>query len=58
MKNMGVVIASCGFSANCSRRVAEGRVEGKAEVFHELMEAKFGPLPKWAGYRIANASPT
>ncbi|MDX1982843.1 MAG: hypothetical protein SFV51_21415 [Bryobacteraceae bacterium] len=40
---------------------AEGRAEGKAEgmtaILRELLEAKFGPLPKWAADRLRKATP-
>ena len=36
---------------------AEGKAEAKAEAkLHELMETKFGPLPKWASERLARAN--
>jgi hypothetical protein len=36
--------------------IAEGRVEGMVTIVREQMEAKFGPLPKWARDRMAKAS--
>ena len=35
---------------------AEGAAEGRAEVLHQLLEAKFGPLPKWAAQRLKGAN--
>ena len=41
--------------------LAEGEVLGEArgmnKLLHELLETKFGPLPKWAADRMAKASP-
>jgi hypothetical protein len=41
--------------------IAEGRTEGRTEgmslVLRELLETKFGPLPKWAGDRLSKATP-
>jgi hypothetical protein len=36
--------------------VAEGRVEGRAELLHEQLETKFGRLPKWAEERVTKAT--
>lgn len=35
---------------------AEGKAEGKAEALTGLLTRRFGPLPAWAGARIAKAS--
>ena len=35
----------------------EAIAEGMSKVLHVLLETKFGPLPKWAGDRMAKASP-
>lgn len=35
----------------------EGIAEGKAELMREMLEARFGRLPRWAAARIAKASP-
>ena len=34
----------------------EAITEGRAAMLMVMMKAKFGPLPKWASERIANAS--
>jgi hypothetical protein len=36
---------------------SEGRTEGMSLVLRELLETKFGPLPKWAGDRLSKAAP-
>ena len=36
--------------------LTEGRTEGRTTMLMAVMKAKFGPLPKWASERIANAS--
>jgi hypothetical protein len=35
----------------------EGRTEGMSLVLRELLETKFGPLPKWVGDRLSKATP-
>ena len=34
----------------------EGRVEGASRIFRRLLEKRFGPLPPWAGAKLASAS--
>ena len=34
----------------------EGKAEGKAELLHEQLEIKFGPVPKRAAQRLSSAS--
>jgi predicted transposase YdaD len=36
---------------------AEGRTEGRTGILRELVENKFGALPKWAAERLAKATP-
>lgn len=36
---------------------ARGRAEGKAALLQDQLDAKFGPLPKWARTRVQNATP-
>jgi hypothetical protein len=37
--------------------LAEGKALGMNMVLHDLLETKFGPVPKWAADRMAKASP-
>jgi hypothetical protein len=37
--------------------LAEGEALGMNRLLHELLETKFGPLPKWAADRTAKAGP-
>ena len=37
--------------------LAEGIGEGKLTILHNLLDTKFGPLPKWALSRVRNATP-
>jgi hypothetical protein len=37
--------------------LVEGRAEGKIALLHNLLDAKFGPLPKWARMRVEDATP-
>ena len=37
--------------------IAEGKALGMTSVLRELLEAKFGALPKWASDRLAKATP-
>jgi hypothetical protein len=37
--------------------ITEGRTEGMSLVLREVLETKFGPLPKWAGDRLSKATP-
>ena len=34
----------------------EGKAEGRVEMLRGLLHTRFGPLPKWAGQRLENAS--
>ena len=36
---------------------ALGEARGMSRVLHEQLATKFGPLPKWASDRMAQASP-
>jgi predicted transposase YdaD len=36
---------------------AKGRAEGMAKLFREQLTIKFGPLPRWAEVRVAEARP-
>ena len=33
-----------------------GRVEGASRILRRLLEKRFGPLPAWAGAKLASAS--
>jgi hypothetical protein len=60
MKNMGVLIDITKNPVLMKwRREAlhEGRVQGKSEMLRDQLEIKFGSLPKWAGDRLASATP-
>jgi hypothetical protein len=37
--------------------IAKGRAEALTTLVHDLLAAKFGPLPKWARARVDSATP-
>jgi hypothetical protein len=41
-----------------ARGLAKGRGQGMVHLLRELMQTKFGPLPKWAEDRLSHGSPT
>ena len=40
-----------------AKAVAKGVAVGMAKVLRELLTTKFGPLPRWAEVRVAEARP-
>jgi hypothetical protein len=44
------------FEAGKARGEARGEAIGMSKVLRGLLETKFGPLPKWAQARMANAN--
>ena len=34
----------------------KGRIQGKQELFRDLLIEKFGPLPEWASQRLKSAT--
>jgi len=63
MKRMGVVIDVTKnpvlmryLNEAAERAEAKGEARGRARMFQEILEARFGPLPKWAVQRIGRAS--
>jgi hypothetical protein len=47
-----------GLARGLAEGLAKGRGEGMVKLLREQMETKFGPLPKWAEERLAQASTT